>query len=243
MGLLNIFKKVVSKSVDGDTTTPEIRKTHVPLGLHQGSIVTLPEVELALASANGSIINAPEGNSIISSVREYTLFNCKIFECGFKDSLDFIQIIENGGNTVETTYWQVYDEVHPTSTEDWGIWLGTRDTTSQWGATNEQRVTGLIGSQQFQIDGPPPILYHRLWKSVIDHDILADRWDVAWDNGINRGYYSCEGMEYFRILDDGSSNEKLRLVVISGGFEVARVQICVGIIIPPESIGVIVGSV
>ena len=48
MSFLNIFKTVMKNNLHRDQANP-VSTTATPLGAHQGSVITLPELDFALA--------------------------------------------------------------------------------------------------------------------------------------------------------------------------------------------------
>jgi hypothetical protein len=200
---------MVQKRLDQGTHQPVI-KTPTPLGLHQGSVVTMPDVDLALAKVDGSVIKAPTGTQVITAVGVYNLFGMSVFNSYLDDGNSYIQVVTNGGalGTIQDTrLFSNFQEVEITSAEEWEFWLGryqkfngeiVRDPNTGLGVLTE---AGLIGWPQFQIDGDPPIVYNRSWSTNVAAGIDPVSYsETITDITGNQLFVKHEAMEYYRQL-------------------------------------------
>jgi hypothetical protein len=248
MGLLNIFKTVMKNNVNRDQAKPII-KTLTPLGLHQGSVVTLPEVDLALAEADGSICPPPKGTMVVSAVGKYSLFNMDVYHCYFGYQGTYVQLVTKpGSQTVEQArYWNLRSEIQPTSQEDWEFWLGSwqKDEHGEFVRDSHgiaiKKEDGLIGFPQFQVDTNPPIIYDREWNpgtaSVNPIKITEKVLDVTGQEH----YIKHEAMEYSRKLSaDADSKVESLLASVVEDDSGASINVFIGIPLDHTAIKVLV---
>lgn len=211
MGLLSIMSRIVQKRIDRGFNTPVVVKTDAPLGMHQGSVVTLPDIDIALAQADGSIIKAPVGTQVVTAVGTYTLFGMTVFHAYLNDGISYIQLVTKGGPNgpiQDARLWCTHQEILPQSVEDWEFWLGSyqKDMAGQfihdaWG--NPIRAEfGLIGWPQFQIDGPSVCLYDRTWSPAPEGIEPVEYNEAIVDSDGNTTVVNHEAMEYYRRLTD-----------------------------------------
>jgi len=163
MGLLNILNKMVAAKPE------EPVHSKVPNGLHQGTAVKLPELDLTMARLDGSILPEMSSMQTISSVGIMTLFGKKVYNCYFSDGKGYLRLITENDRVLETTLFAFKDEIIPSSIEDWEFWLGKyqKDSAGEFVRDSSGVAiiaeSGLIGWPNFQVDGNNPIIYNRAW--------------------------------------------------------------------------------
>lgn len=235
MGVFTLMRDVAKAKLDklSQGNEPKIERTSVPLGLHQGSAVELPEVELALAQADGSILPQIVLNQTIIAVGSQTLFGKLVYNCYLSDGTSFLRVVTDKGEAKEVTLFTGRDEVHPSSQEDWEFWLGryAKDSTGEWvrdpntgkGVIAEY---GLIGWPQFQIDGPPVVVYNRAWNPSNEGTEPVEYTEtVVFEDG-RIVKVKHEAQEYVRQI--GNIVESLFVTMAQSGNE-ASIDIFVGI--------------
>ena len=120
MGLKSILSTIVSKRLQAKDKSAMVAKTDTPLGMHQGSAVVLPDIDVALAQADGSIINVPSGTQIISAVGHYSMWNLNIYRSYFGDGSSYIQTaVNHAKKVVDCRLWSDHGEILPQSVADW----------------------------------------------------------------------------------------------------------------------------
>ena len=185
----------------------------VPFNLCQGSLVELPQLEIALAQAEGSLIKAPESNDKIIAVGSYRLLNHEVFHSYLSDGKSFLRTIKG---TDEVYLFTPQDEIFPANSEDWDFWLNDKE--------------GLIGWSQFQVDNNTPIVYNREWDKV---NFVEDMRTLTNQQGIIH-----EGCEYARILSSGTQESLLVYTSQGSGYETS-VNIFIGIPLPSKDVKVL----
>ena len=213
MSLLSILGAVMRKRIAGDTS-PAVVHTPTPMSLYQGSVVTLPTVDLALAQVDGSLLTPPVGDQIVTAVGWYTLFDHLIYHVYLGDGTSYLQLVMNGtgqpGDRVaQVRLWTSRAEVLPQTTADWEFWLGSyvKDADGAlvrdaWGKTTLQE-SGLIGWPQFQIDNPQTI-YDRAWQSGPEGIAPVAYTETIQSADSLVSQIRHESCEYFRNLGDPS---------------------------------------
>lgn len=238
MSLLNILKTVMKNNINRDQALP-IVKTPTPLGAYQGSVITLPEIDFALAEVDGGICESPAGTMVVTAVGKYQLFNMDVYHCYFGYKGQFLRLItdHNTMNVKEATYFHLRSEITPTTVEDWAFWLGSwqKDENGEFIRDNNghalKKEDGLIGYPQFQVDTNPPIIYNRDWNpSPTSIDPIKITETVVDVTGLTH-YIKREAMEYVRNLstDENSRTERLLAGVIKDDISAA---ICIFIGVP-----------
>lgn len=239
MGLLKILSAVAHKKLDSSATVL-VAKTPTPLNLHQGSVVKLPEVDLALAQVDGSIIKLPTGDQVVSAVGRYSLFGKSIYHVYLGDGSNYLQLVCTGTEqdpvVEEVRLWSNYAEVVPQTAQDWEFWLGSYQKNSAGEFVRDENgnslraETGLIGWTQFQIDGPPPVVYDRAWySSAVGVDPVSYTETIVSSNTtVSRVKH--EAMEYHRLLtSDANGTVESLLATTSQTSDEAGINIWVGI--------------
>ena len=126
MGLFTLIRDVTSAKVNAFTGSGATKPQHtaVPLNLHQGSAVQLPDLDLALAQADGSILPNVLGSQTITAVGKMRIFNLDVFHSYLADGTSFIRTVADGYNVKDVTLFTNKDEIIPATNEDWEFWLG-----------------------------------------------------------------------------------------------------------------------
>lgn len=238
MNLISIFKTFIKNTLNREKPS-QVVKTTTPMGLHQGSVVTFPELDFVLAEAEGGICTAPTGTMVIDAVGKYRLFDMNVYHCYFGNRETFLRLVTNPGSmTVEqATYFSRRSEIYPTTSEEWEIWLGSWQKDENGKVIRDdngnplKNEDGLIGFPRFQIDTDPPVIYDREWNSgdtSIDPVIIKES---VLDSTGRQHYISYEAMEYSRKLsnDENSRSESLLASVVTDDNGAA---ICVFIGVP-----------
>ena len=219
MSLLNILSNI---SFTTKNKPPASVKTTTPLGMHQGSTVILPEVDIALAQVDGSIVKFPSGPQIVYAVGKYTLFGVSAYNVYFGNNT-FIRLITVNNNVEEAYLFSSHAEVLPQSQEEWEFWLGRYKDSSGNVVRDENgnpiiQEYGLIGFPAFQIDGPPQLIYNRNWyKNLADSIMPVNYTEVILDNGGNTVTVNHEACEYVRKVksDDPTSIDECLLATMT----------------------------
>lgn len=211
MSLLSIMSAIARKRIQNLTNTEfSPIKTPTPLNMHQGSVVNLPDVDIALAQADGSIIKAPSGTQIVTAVGVYTLFGMKVYNSYLNDGASFIQTVTKNNVLQEARLFSSYAEIVPQTVEEWEFWLGSyeKDENGEFIRDGNGiaicKEAGLIGWNQFQIDGPPQIVYNKTWNTPSNESTVEYR-EVITDSTGSTTVVEHESMEYYRSLT-GNSN-------------------------------------
>lgn len=248
MSLLNILKTVMKNNIGRDQTKP-LAKTLTPLGMHQGSVVTLPELDLALAEVDGSICELPKGTMVVSAIGKYSLFDMDIYHCYFGYQGVFLRLVTkpNSMDVEEATYFHLRSEIQPATIEDWEFWLGSwqKDENGEFIRDSNgiaiKKDDGLIGFPQFQVDTDPPLIYDRDWKpSDVSIDPIKVTESVLDVTGQTH-YIKREVMEYSRKLstDENSRSERLLASVVKDDNS-AAICIFIGVQLDHAAIKVLV---
>lgn len=230
MSLFKLIKNVAAKKLDKATANPEHKpeRTPVPMQMHQGSAVQIPELDLALAEADGSILPKVETNQRITSVGTQTIFGQLVYNCYLADGTSFLRVVANRGEAREIYLCVARDEILPQSAQDWEFWLG------RWGkdenGKGRMEEFGLIGWPQFQIDGPPQIVYNRAWNPGDSGIQPVAYTETIVDMDGNQHRVKHEAMEYVRTVGGGDNPTKESLLVsLASCGNDASVDIFVGI--------------
>ena len=249
MSLLSLLTTVVNKKISSkpnDSLQPI--KTDTPMGLRQGSIVTMPEIDIALAQADGSLINVPGGNQTVVAVGTFELFGLSVYNV-YLNEKTFLQLVTKfGSQDVQSlNLWSSYAEIIPTSVDEWEFWLGSwqKSPTGEFlrdsNGVAYRKDWGLIGWPSFQIDGPPPIVYGRTWlpsnEGIDPVKFTESIRDVNGDVTIVKH----EAVEYSRALTPDNTNTIVEslLASVSSQNDSASVNIWIGIPINKDSIAII----
>lgn len=237
MSLLNILKTVMKNNLNKDQDNP-VLTTQTPLGAHQGSVVTLPEIDFALAEADGSICVPPSGTLVVTAVGKYILFGLDVYHCYFGYEGAFLQLVTkaNNMNVEQARYFHLRSEIQPRNSQEWEFWLGSWQKNDQGEFLRDgngiaiKLEEGLIGFPQFQVDTNPPLIYDREWQpgagSVNPVKITEKVLDVSGQTH----YIKREAMEYSRSLSDNDPTkvESLLACVVEDNNS-ASVNIFIGI--------------
>jgi hypothetical protein len=248
MSLFMLIKAVVAKKMNPNDPKPQ--HTIVPLNLHQGSAVTLPDLDIALAQSDGSIIPNVTSKQTIAAVGTTRLFDLNVFHSYLSDGTSFLRTIaDNAGNVKEVTLFTNKDEVIPQTKEDWEFWLGTyqKDGANQFVRDSAGKPImaefGLIGWPSFQIDGPPPIVYNRAWGASSEGIEPTSYTETIIGLDGSRTVVGHEGMEYSRVLGTAPNlvTEDLMVSLAQIGNQ-ASVSIYIGIPLNIKDLGVLAAS-
>jgi hypothetical protein len=221
-------------------------RNKVPLGLHQASLVDLPDIDIALAQADGSVINPPTGQQIITAVGTYHKWGLDIFNCYLGDGRSYIQLVSKGGKLTEARLWCSRDEILPQSSEDWEFWLGSWQRDAQGDFLRDKlgqalrKEWGLIGWPQFRVDGPPAIMYNRAWSPGTDGVAPVAYTETILDAQGNTTTVKHEAMEYHRSLTDAADavTESLLATMVQDS-EGASVNLFIGIPLDHQNLKVL----
>jgi len=250
MGLVNIFKTVMKNNLNRNREKPVANtSTPTPLGAHQGSVVTLPDLDFALAQAYGSICLTPKNTMVVSAVGKYTLWNMDVYHCYFGYKGVFLQLVTKTGsmNVEQARFFNLRSEIQPTTAEEWEFWLGSwmKDEQGEFIRDDKgiaiKKEDGLIGFPQFQIDNVPPIVYDREWvqgPTSTDPIKITERViDVAG----HIHYIKYEAMEYSRKLSttDPIKVESLLVSVVEDDTSTS-VNIFIGVPVDHTAIKILV---
>lgn len=220
MSLLALLKTVAHNNFSASANTPKQFHTTVPLGLTQGSIVSLPDLDLVLAQANGSIVPDVPSTQTVKAVGITVLFGLTIYNCYLSDGKTFIQLITDKNQPSKVTSTRLFvsrDEILPQSIEDWEFWLDKYSKDLEGNFVRDSNgiaiveEAGLIGFPEFQIDGTPPIIFAKSWSTGTKSRVTHTE-NIIDCNGITV-VVKHESAEYFRALEDGSTNEHLFVTV------------------------------
>lgn len=236
MGLLAIMTTIANKHLGNKTVQQEMVRTPTPLGMHQGSAVEMPDIDIALAQGDGSIIKAPVGTHIVTAVGKYRLFNLDIYHAYLNDGNSYIQIVTKNNVPQEARLFTSHAEILPQSVEDWEFWLGSYQKTPNGEFVRDasgnslRKEFGLIGWAQFQIDGPPTVLYNRTWNASSEGIDPIEYTETITDSHGNVTTAKHEACEYFRHLTSAKDSviEYLMATMVNQNNE-ASVNIFVGI--------------
>lgn len=247
MSLIKILKNIVQKKTTNEQSTTKIIKTPTPLNMHQGSIVTLSDVDIALAQADGSIIKTkPNPTYVVNAVGTYSLWGLSFYNCYLDEDNNYIRIaVDRSGKIVDASYWMLHTELYPQSVEEWEFWLGSwqKDINGKFVrdiATGKtlRKDWGLIGWNQFQIDGPPQIVYNRHWSQGPEGVDPVLYTECIIDNTGQKTLVNYEGMEYFRRLTSAADSvtEYLFATMVEDG---SSINVLIGIQLDHQSLKVL----
>jgi hypothetical protein len=245
MGLLgNIFRKKVQAVTAPDPNTsiilPVIR---APLGLVPGSVWHPSDVDIGLAQADGSIIQVPQGDQIVSHLGMIHLFGMDVYNIYLQGSENFLQVVTQAAKMDQVRQCRLFTlhkDVLVSTQDDVEFWLGKigRDAhgmviRDKWG-NSEIIEPGLIGWPQFQIDGPPALVYDRQWATTKDAPVQFKE-QIRYVN--TSSIIAYEAMEYARLTSDVNSIVEHLLVTFQGA--TGTVKVYVGVDLDPATQNVI----
>jgi hypothetical protein len=245
MSLLSIMTAIAHKRIQNATNpTSSPIKTQTPLNMHQGSVVNLPDVDIALAQVDGSVIKAPTGTQIVTAVGAYTLFGMNVYNSYLNDGASFIQTVTKNNVLQEARLFCSYAEIVPQTVEEWEFWLGSyeKDDAGQFVRDGNgialRKEVGLIGWNQFQVDGPPPIVYNKTWNTPPNESTVSYYETITDSTGSTTVVYH-EAMEYYRLLTDNSDAivESLLVGMCSQNQE-ASINVFIGIPLDIQTLSV-----
>jgi hypothetical protein len=234
--LFALIKNIVEKKFENNQNIFK-HSPGIPLNLHQGSVVTLPDLDIALAQADGSIIPNVIGKQTIAAVGIMELFGFIVYNSYLQDGTSFLRtIVDKQGNVKEVALFTNKDEITPQTKEDWEFWLGSyqKDATGQFVRDSAGypilAEAGLIGWNQFQIDGPPTIVYDRSWmQSQTGIEPISYTESITNNTG-QIIILKHEGMEYSRIIGQEPTTIIEDLLVHMSQFnDEASINIYIGI--------------
>jgi hypothetical protein len=218
MSLFKIFKNVAG--LDKDKPKVGIDRNDHPLDLHPGSLVTIPDIDLTLAQADGSLVPNVEITQTVTAVSKFKIFDLDVYHSYLSDEKSFIRTVADGLHIKEVTFFVQHDEVLPQTQDDWNFWLGTYNA-------NGPVEGGLIGWPQFQIDKPTPTVYDRSWKLGDSAIKPVEFFETIVDTADKNTYIKNQAMEYNRKLSE-DTYEYLLVTLAQCGNE-ASVDIYVGV--------------
>lgn len=250
MGLFNIFKNIMKNNLNRNQDRPvTVSNTTTPLGAHQGSVITLPDLDFVLAQAYGSLCMPPKDTMVVSAVGKYTLFNMDVYHCYFGYQGVFLQLVTATGslNVEQARFFSLRSEIHPTTAEEWEFWLGSwqKNENNEFIRDSNgiaiKKEYGLIGFPQFQIDTNPPIVYDREWNPGSNGVDPVKITEKVVDVTGHTHYIKREAMEYSRTLstDEPIKVESLLACVIEDNNSTS-VNIFIGIPLDHTAIKVLV---
>jgi hypothetical protein len=211
MGLISILGHMVQKR--NESPARPVIRTETPLNLSQGAVVDLPDVDIALAQVDGSIISVPSGTQLVISVGTYRKWGLTVHNCYLSNGSSFIQLVTDAkGKIVECKLWSSHNqtEILPQTVEDWEFWLGSYHKDADGGFIRDaqgraiRREYGLIGWPQFQVDGPPAIVYNRAWSPSEEGVDPVGYTEIITDDQGRSVTVKHEAMEYARRLTDAA---------------------------------------
>ena len=243
--LVNIFRKRMQQAADAAPPSSPVPKA--PLGLVPGSVWTPSDVDLSLAQADGSIIKVINTYQIVDQVGVSTLFGMNIYTHTFKGSEHFLQTVTDTEDLTQVRQLRLFTHhstVLASTVDDVEFWLGAlaRDDAGnvvrdKWG--NSQIVEfGLIGWSQFQIDGPPALVYNRQWATT-DNQPIRFKEKIVSHNAVKVQEH--QAMEYARRLTSHSDSTVEYLFVTFLG-DTGTVKVYVGVDLDPSSQNIISAS-
>ena len=239
MGLFAMIKNVTAARASAITAGAPVKPAHtaVPMGLHQGSAVELPALDLALAQADGSILPNVTEHQTITAVGKMRLFGLDVFHSYLADGTSFLRVVADGYTVKEVSLFTNRDEIIPATAEDWEFWLGKYQATETGSALVE---AGLIGWPQFQIDGAPPIIYNRTWSPFSEGIEPVSFQETIMGLDGTSFVVNHEGMEYSRNLTaDANGTTESLLVSLAQTTDTASVNIYVGVSINVKELKVL----
>ncbi len=236
--LSKIFRKKVAEAT---TEAPQRVLVKSPLGMSPGSVWSVPDLDLAVAKSDGSLIGDISGDQIVRSVGHLSLFGLDVYHVRFSDTESFVQAVTQNGNIANVKQLRLFTHnatVTPSSRDEWEFWLGRLDRDQHGNVVRDSSgrsmivEPGLIGGDAFQIDGPPAAVYTRQWSS-------QDNQAVKFKEIIQDGTGSItalvhEGMEYARRLSDDQTSTVEYLFATAHGDQ-GHVKVYVGIDIDPTN--------
>ena len=249
MSFFNLLSSVVAAKINhkGEVNMSKTR-TLTPLNLTQDSLVRMDGPEVALAQVDGSIIPNVVGEQRVIAVGKQTIFGLTVYHSYLSDGKSFIRTIVKNDKPTEVTLFSLRDEIVPSSKEDWEFWLGRYQKDSSGNFVRDSLTGkaiiaeyGLIGWQQFQVDGPPQIVYNRSWLPSSE-GIEPIEYDEEINTGLEGGtsYVHHDSMEYVRLIgEDTSKTTELLLVSMLQMNNEASINIFVGINLNSEDIKVL----
>jgi len=242
--LLNILKRIATKNLQYNSEH-EIKKSPTPLNMHQGSVVTLPAIDLAMAVMDGSRIKTPDDNLIVKMVGKYHLWDYDVYHCYVDDNGSFIRITTKANNMepIEAQYFIVDGVIEPKTIEDWELWLGSwqKDSDGEFVRDSKgiaiKKDWGLIGFPQFQVNGDNPIVYDRQWLQSTDPVEAVKFTEVISTSDGDKTSIKHEAMEYARTMLN--SKEYLLVSVVEDN-DTASVTVFIGVELDHKLIKVLV---
>lgn len=244
MSFFKLLTEIASKNMASKDTVKPVHNA-VPLLLHQGSVVNLPELDITLAQADGSCFPNIEPNQTIVAVGEFQVFQVSVYHAYLSDGKSFLRVV--GDNVQELALFTTRDEIMPRTTEDWEFWLGKyqKDDAGQWVKDSYGQAilaeAGLIGWPQFEIskglNAPESIVFERAWNPGTNGIEPVSFKEVLTDNEGKRIYVKHECMEYSRALNENTRDILLASLAQSG--DDASVNIFVGIPLNPAHLKVL----
>lgn len=231
----NFFRKKAHQVVDSVNNQPEGKFSMItPLGLVPGSIYTVPEIELAVAQAEGSLVSNLKGDYVITSVGKSKIFALDVYTVRFDDPTFFVQVVCTANkpkDVLQMRLFDLYKTITPQSVVDWEFWLGgvKRDESGaiMYDALGRsiKGEPALIGYPQFQIDEPQVTVYNRQWPSTVDEPLKVT--ELVEDATGNKTHIKHECMEYARKLTTNNDATVEYLFVTALG-DKGQVQVYLG---------------
>ena len=208
MSMLSLMGHIAQQKFSA-LTTRQVKptRTATPLGLHQGSAADAPILAITMARLDGAILTMPKEKMSVVSVGVTTVAGYPVFRSYLSDGVSFFQIVADPHDrtkALEVKFFSIHSETVPDGVQMGGL-LGTPGRKDSEGNVVVSAEDPLIGWPQFQLDGPPPVLYERTWKAgttPVDPEIHEE------------SIYSADGtvttirhraMEYGRTLGSGST--------------------------------------
>lgn len=236
------FRNKTTQAVAATIDRPPVRtRVPVPFGLNPGSIYTVPVVELAVAQADGSMLQIPQGDLVVHQVGKSRLFGLDVYTIWFEGQECFLQAVCEPNNLTkikQLRMFGLYKKITPQSVPDWEFWLGGIQRDERGHPVYDvagkpmKGEAALIGYPQFQIDEPRIAMYNRQWPSAQNEPIQVV--ETVEDNTGKQILIKHECMEYARNLTTHKDSTVEYLFVTARG-DIGEVQVYLGLDLDPTN--------
>ena len=139
--------------------------TDLPLGIQIGSKMMFPDMPFIIANGAGHLMKKPEVVTVAAYGR-IVWGNITIYRFYFTKDTHFLEVFADtaNGDVLGATLYQVHEDIHPTTTEAWSVWIPADP--------DDAAARYLIGFHEFTLNDPktgyPLNTYGRVWPSVSD---------------------------------------------------------------------------
>jgi hypothetical protein len=226
MSLLKLVGVVAQSkwsALSGSHGGPEKPKpTPAPYGLYQGSVVTLPSIELSMARSDGAVMKPiAQKEQAVTAVGKLEIWGKKVTRSWLADGLSFIQMVEDPANpeiSTETILFTSHDEILGRyKRDDAGEYV--RDAKGL-GIIEEY---GLIGWPKFDVNDPPAE-FIRDWYPVspgqaefgVEPVEFSETLTLSDGSQSTIGY---QAMSYFRLI---GSEPQTREILLANDTEITQ---------------------